>query len=497
MEASYEKAENAMRRVEKTGVIGDSQTNMITDTLEMQAPDLSTPPAKPPRTYDEPPTQRAVLKKEEVSNSDNDVQNNVDSDVGVDVEDIAALNDDLNALNEDLSALIEDNTAAVEDINAVTDDTAKVIGLLWPAVESSQQNHVSDNEDSEKATSWSPDPEDLDNYSNLTVKDEEEKYPDLTSSENSEIESDNDFTDYENEEMIQFHHPGPAKDEPEEEDEKQCWVCFANEEDDPAAAFVHPCRCRGTTKWVHQVCIQRWVDEKQKGNNYAGVSCPQCGTEYFIKFPDAGGIVRILDAFDKLIGRLCPVIAGGVGVGSLYWTCVTYGAVTVMQITGHERGLCLMETADPLLLLVSLPLVPLGLVLGKMVKWQEPLLQGLRKYVPRMSITRFLLPVFSIQPIREGSSAAASLPASAEPVSVTRTFCGALFFPTVATFLGRALFDNIKSPLRRAAMGGFTFVAVKGVLKIYHKQHTYIRQCKRLILDFEETERGTQTAQLT
>jgi len=165
-----------------------------------------------------------------------------------------------------------------------------------------------------------------------------------------------------------------------------------------------------------------------------------------------------------------------------------------MQITGHERGLVLMESADPLLLLVSLPLVPLGLVLGKMVKWQEPLLQTLRKYVPRVTIARWVLPVFSIEPAREGSSAAASLPASAEPVSVTRTFCGALFFPTVATFLGRALFDHVKSPLRRAAMGGFTFVAVKGVLKIYHKQHTYIRQCKRLILDFEETERGTQTA---
>ena len=32
------------------------------------------------------------------------------------------------------------------------------------------------------------------------------------------------------------------------------------------------------------------------------------------------------------VGRLCPVIAGGVCVGSLYWTCVTYGAVTVMQV---------------------------------------------------------------------------------------------------------------------------------------------------------------------
>ena len=37
------------------------------------------------------------------------------------------------------------------------------------------------------------------------------------------------------------------------------------------------------------------------------------------------------------------------------------------QVAGHNDGLTLMENSDPLLLLVSLPLVPLGLVLGKMV----------------------------------------------------------------------------------------------------------------------------------
>jgi len=364
----------------------------------------------------------------------------------------------------------------------------------------SQRNEVKEVPLNEGRAEWSPDSEEDDNCSNAEVKDEDERYRDLTDSENSDMDSegedDNDFTDYENDEMIQQQYQAVAEATREDrEDEKQCWVCFASEEDDPAAAWVHPCRCRGTTKWVHQVCIQRWVDEKQKGNNWTQVSCPQCGTEYFIKFPSAGSFVRILDALDKLVGRLCPVVAGGVCVGSLYWTCVTYGAVTLMQVTGHDRGLVLMEKADPLLLLVSLPLVPLGLVLGKMVRWQEPLLQGLRAYLPRLPLTRFVLPVFSSQPTREGSGAAASIPPASDPVSVTRTFCGALFFPTVATFLGGALFEHVHSPLKRAAMGGFTFVAVKGVIKIYHKQHLYIRQCKRVILDFEETDPGSHTSQ--
>jgi len=287
-----------------------------------------------------------------------------------------------------------------------------------------------------------------------------------------------ELTDYENSGIVEQQRNGDG------EEERQCWVCFASEEDDPVAAWVHPCLCKGTTKWVHQVCIQRWVDEKQKGNNSTGVVCPQCGADYIIQFPASPPFLRLLDALDKLVGRLCPVVAGGVCVGSLYWTCVTYGAVTVMQVAGHSDGLTLMENADPLLLLVSLPLVPLGLVLGKMVKWQEPVLHFLRAHLPHLQITRYILPAFASTPQSEGSSSAASLPPSSDPVSVTRTFCGALFFPTIATFLGSTLFEEVQSPLKRAAMGGFCFVGAKGVLKIYHKQNQYIRQCKRQILDY-------------
>ena len=92
-----------------------------------------------------------------------------------------------------------------------------------------------------------------------------------------------------------------------EDDDRSCWVCFAGVEDDPTAKWTHPCRCRGSTKWVHESCIQRWVDEKQKGNSSAQVECPQCGTTYIIKFPHSNFLVAILDMNDKLIQKVCPV----------------------------------------------------------------------------------------------------------------------------------------------------------------------------------------------
>jgi E3 ubiquitin-protein ligase MARCH5 len=43
-------------------------------------------------------------------------------------------------------------------------------------------------------------------------------------------------------------------------------------------------------------------------------------------------VIVILDAVDNVMYKVCPFVAAGIVVGSVYWTAVTYGAVTVMQV---------------------------------------------------------------------------------------------------------------------------------------------------------------------
>ena len=79
------------------------------------------------------------------------------------------------------------------------------------------------------------------------------------------------------------------------------------------------------------------------------VACPQCNTEYIIVYPKQGEIsqegksfrtirfslgplVYTLDLIERILNRFCPFLAGGILVGSVYWTAVTYGAVTIMQV---------------------------------------------------------------------------------------------------------------------------------------------------------------------
>ncbi|KAK2818604.1 hypothetical protein Q5P01_024165 [Channa striata] len=272
----------------------------------------------------------------------------------------------------------------------------------------------------------------------------------------------------------------------EEQPEKHCWVCFATERDDHSAEWVSPCRCKGCTKWIHQSCLQRWLDEKQKGNSEGAVNCPQCGTEYHIIFPKMGPLVYFLQQVDKALSRASPFAAVGVVIGTAYWSAVTYGAVTVMQVVGHKKGLYVMERADPLFLLMGLPTIPVVLVLGKMIRWEDYIVRLWQRY----SYKRGLPPGTHRYLPRVPTDG----PSAGDHLSVSRTLCGALVFPSIANLVGRLLFQRVPSNLQRTILGGIAFVLIKGVLKVYFKQQQYLMQANRQILNYPERNGDRQNA---
>lgn len=278
----------------------------------------------------------------------------------------------------------------------------------------------------------------------------------------------------------------------DENDLKYCWVCFATHEDDRNALWVQPCLCRGTSKWVHQACLNRWIDEKQKGNAFTQVACPQCNTKYFIVYPYRGLLVSLLDTIDTAVYKLCPFVAAGVVLGSMYWCAVTYGAVTVMVVIGRENGLQVMREVDAIVLLLGLPAIPVVLILANMVTWEDRVLTLLRRHVSELPLMRYVLPSFALSdPSMVDSSGgsgvtAGSLPPLTSTVSATRVLCSALVLPSLATLCGRYLFPSMRSSLQRTLVGGVTFIVIKGILKIYHKQQKFVMQRRRRVLDFAD-----------
>jgi len=294
----------------------------------------------------------------------------------------------------------------------------------------------------------------------------------------------------------------PANPDPDES--RICWVCFAAEEDAPRESWVRPCGCRGGSKWVHQNCLNRWIDEKQRGDSTAKVECPQCKEEYVFTFPRLNGLVRVIDVIEKAIVKTCPYLAGGLFVGAIYWSAVSYGAITVMQVMGAEQGLATMEESDSIFLLVGLPTIPAGLVLAKLTRWEDYVLQWWRDY---------LRPHFCVGGGGGGGASfgvgggeeAVGIPppripadpaALGNPVSSTRVVVGAMLMPTFATAFGQIAFRREKNNFRRTMMGGATFLLIKGLLKLYYKQQQYERQVHRQVLDYDVAQKLLAAAAL-
>lgn len=57
-----------------------------------------------------------------------------------------------------------------------------------------------------------------------------------------------------------------------------------------------------------------------------------------------------------------------------------------MQVVGHKKGLYVMERADPLFLLMGLPTIPVVLVLGKMIRWEDYMVRLWQRYSHKRSL---------------------------------------------------------------------------------------------------------------
>ncbi|EDW26638.1 GL13124 [Drosophila persimilis] len=245
----------------------------------------------------------------------------------------------------------------------------------------------------------------------------------------------------------QHHSEGPEN----QDEDRTCWICFASEGENRRALWVQPCQCRGTTKWVHQSCLYRWIDEKQKGNIRRIVVCQQCLTEYLIIFPPMARLASVLDFAERMVRRTSPYLVATIFFGSIYWSAITFGAITVVQ----DATLNFIRRRRNIFR--KLPL--LSWCYGSIPESEDELA------------------------VADNSSA---VPFNMEPLYIARVCAGALVLPTFATIVGGIFFRSVDDSLHRNLLGGATYIAVKGLLNIYLRQKLYLRRRRRIIYDYTE-----------
>lgn len=117
---------------------------------------------------------------------------------------------------------------------------------------------------------------------------------------------------------------------------RQCWICYETEgENGVEEDWVEPCGCRGSTRAVHRLCLNRWLRRQHPTNPTP--RCPQCGTYY--RFKDEGvlskTLVLSLDYLEHVKERVCmySMLVGIMGAGYV--------------VTSFYGGMVLVATVDP------------------------------------------------------------------------------------------------------------------------------------------------------
>jgi hypothetical protein len=205
---------------------------------------------------------------------------------------------------------------------------------------------------------------------------------------------------------------------------KQCWICFG--EDTVATGdMIRPCKCKGTSGWVHHSCLLDWIQVRSGDSaSYASLdsraiispSCPQCSTPYIIqdRYSLPSKFIRLIISIKRWRDRILVVSLISGAIICLYTFSWGYGLCSFAFIVGpnefntffkHHLMRCFKNPSSDSLIktFVGLPLITLGLLSWNFntLSWVFPLLPPILfandsiswNFPPSSKLTAILLPV--------------------------------------------------------------------------------------------------------
>jgi len=130
---------------------------------------------------------------------------------------------------------------------------------------------------------------------------------------------------------------------------RQCWICREGDEEETGGKWLQPCRCRGSSGWVHEFCLLAWINAQLARNAGSDVGplvtpkdmkCPQCHSRYIVKedYLIPRSVLSLIDAALRAKDVVVLAAACGTAVGSLWLVSWSFGAYVVTVTLGPEEA---------------------------------------------------------------------------------------------------------------------------------------------------------------
>ena len=91
---------------------------------------------------------------------------------------------------------------------------------------------------------------------------------------------------------------------------KECRICFEGEKEDDL--FISPCRCSGTSKYIHYSCLNQWREFNIDKPGY--YKCMECNEKYLIVFTHPREPTKLFWLSDKISNFYLVKYAGGIPI---------------------------------------------------------------------------------------------------------------------------------------------------------------------------------------
>lgn len=117
-------------------------------------------------------------------------------------------------------------------------------------------------------------------------------------------------------------------------EEKECRICF--EEETSENPFIWPCKCKGTSKYVHESCLNQWRQENM--DNPAYEICMECRYRYKYKYKypiETDSMVPINGFFVFVLVHISPILISYL----MTQIDITNDMVIIKHILGHDSDI--------------------------------------------------------------------------------------------------------------------------------------------------------------
>lgn len=277
------------------------------------------------------------------------------------------------------------------------------------------------------------------------------------------------------------------------DDSDNCWICYVSYAEDKERNFyklsgngwVAPCKCKGSSMWVHQECLQAWIDEKQNGDTSRSVRCHQCHTPYRYKFPPLGIAATSIQFIENIIDLISPYACFCGATATGYLVLTGYGYLTLMQVMGINETAQFYHECEPIIFMIFLPCIPIGLTAFKLIRFEDLIFNYLKQHIPP-----FILKILGAKLYNQYWPQAPRVPtaiATRRRLSWPRAIITGLMLPSIASLIGRLYFYNVESNLKRSFLGGLTYLSFRCLTKLYFKYRHYQNMCHREILNYSDS----------